>query len=328
MPLTLSRCEDNSLWDHFVKTSPQGCIFCQTAFLDALGTAYELWWVEDQGKQRLGAVVLLDENGEPRPASYPFTLYQGVLLDDRNAALPTHSRINDTLQIVNFMLSELEQRYNRILFCLHPHFEDLRAFSWFHYHEPDRGIFSIDLYYTGLIDIKTCADIETYVASIRRSRKREYRRALDKGLIVETSQDIDTLARLYWLTMESQGIKFDSTIDKHLRMIAQSAISHDYGELLICRNTAGDEVYAILFLCDEHCAYLVIGNTHPDFRDLGSGTFTMIEILRRCKARGLHWVDTCGINSPYRGDVKASFNAAPVPYFVVTWNNPTKSGVS
>jgi len=319
MHLTLSLCEDKSRWDHFVKTSPQGCIFCQTIFLDSLDTAYELWWVEDKGKPRMGAVVLLDENGVPRRESYPFSLYQGVLLDDRNAALPTHSRINDAMQITNFMLSELEKRYNEILFCLHPRFEDLRAFSWFHYHEPDKGKFRIHLFYTGLIDIKTCADIETYVASVRRLRKREYHRAVAAGLTVETSHDIDTLARLFWLTMEGQGIKFDPGLDRLMRKIAQSALSHDYGELLICKNTDGEKVYATLFLFDAHCAFHLIGNTHPDFSYLGSGTFTMIEIIRRSKARGLHWVDTCGMNSPRRGDFKTSFNATPVPYFVVNW---------
>lgn len=325
MQLTLSKCDDYARWNHFVKSSPQGSIFCRTDFLDSLETDYELWWIEDRGEQRMGTIVLLDENGTPRRAPYPFSLYHGVLCDDRSAALPTHSRVNDALQLEYFLLSKFEERYNRISFCMHPRVEDLRAFSWFHYHEPDKGRFHIDLHYTGLIDIKTCPDMETYVASIRRLRKREYRKAQAEGLIIESSQDIDTLARLYWLTLESQGNKFDSAIDRHMRMIARSALSSDYGELLVCKNPAGDAIYATLFLWDEYCAYHLIGNTHPDFRYSGGGTFAMIEIIRQCGARGLLRVDTCGMNSPDRGDYKVSFNAVPVPYFEVTWDRPDDS---
>lgn len=314
---------DKAEWDRFVSTSPHGNVFCKTPFLDSLGVDYELWMAEEHGSQRLGAIVLKDDAGQPCRAPFSFSLYQGLLFDEKHAKLPPHNRGKDTRDVVEFLLTELERRYTRISFCLHPQFEDLRSFSWFHYHEAERGQFWISLNYTGLIDLKGSSDFEGYLATIRQSRRYEYRQAPKEGLTIEISQDIDTLEALYRLTFERQRIELDPTVRQRLRAITKAALSEGFGELLLCRDAAGEAVSATLFLHDERSGYYLIGANHPAYRHTGSGTFLVLENIRRCQAGGLKWVDVCGMNSPNRGDFKASFNAAPVPYFVVTWENPS-----
>src|SRR5260370_604557 len=100
-------------------------------------------------------------------------MYQGVLLRPGLCSQPPDSRIQQTLQVLDFLLAELEKRFNRISLCLHPSFEDLRGFIWFQAREPERGGFRIELLYTGLLDLDCVADFDSYLRSIRHLRLRE-----------------------------------------------------------------------------------------------------------------------------------------------------------
>jgi hypothetical protein len=62
----------------------------------------------------------------------------------------------------------MEQRYDRISFCLHYRVEDLRSFQWFYYHEPQHGQFRMDLRYTGLLDLSAVQNFDAYLSTIRK----------------------------------------------------------------------------------------------------------------------------------------------------------------
>lgn len=327
MSLSLTLCTIPSVWDSFVSSSPQGSIFCRTAFLNALGVEYDVWFVEENGRPQAGAVILRRDN-EPLDAPYGFTMYQGILFAGHSRTLPPHRRPNWTLEVMKTLLTGLSARYKQLSFCLHYALDDLRGFQWFHYHEPQLGQFKFDLYYTGLVDLAASLDFETYLETIRKTRRYEYRNACRKGLTVEVSQDIETLDHLHRLTFERQGLERSEEESRLLRAITAAALTHGFGELLISRNAGGETASATLFLYDERCGYYLFGANHPAHRSTNSGTFLLLENIRRCQAHELKWVDMCGINSPNRGDFKASFNAAPVPYFVVTWESPSASSAT
>jgi ribosomal protein S18 acetylase RimI-like enzyme len=321
MSLSLIDCTDQARWDRLVEESPHGNVFCSSAFLAALGEEYRLLLVEEKGEPLAGILVIL-RDGQPYPGQYPLTIYQGVLLGPALCRQPPHSRAKQTLVVLDFLLAELEKRYDRICVCLHHRFEDLRSFSWFHYHEPERGRFRIELQYSGVLDLASVADFDRYLGSIRNLRLREHRRAQSKGFSVEPSTDLDTLDRLYGLTFERQGVA-RANLEVHLlRHVARAALSRGFGELLFCRDDRGVVASATLFIYDQRCGYYFVGANDPEYRQSGSGTYLMLENLRRCQAKGLACIDFGGINSPNRGDFKTSFNATPVPYFIATWEKP------
>jgi ribosomal protein S18 acetylase RimI-like enzyme len=321
MALTLVECSDKGRWDCFADESPHGSVFCRTSFLDGLGQDYRLLLVAEKD-ETLAGTVLVFENGRPYLGQFPLTMYQGVLLSRGLCQRQPHSRSRQTLEVLDFLLAELEKRFDRISFSLHYRFEDLRSFSWFHYHEPERGRFRLDLHYSGLLDLRQVADFEGYLHAIRGLRLREYRRAQAHHFTIEPSDDIDALDRLHGLTFERQGLTREHQEVRLLRSIAQAAINRGFGELLLCRDDRGTTVSATLFLYDQRGAYYLVGANDPEYRHSGSGSYVMLESLRRSQARGLTTVDFVGINSPNRGDFKTSFNAVPVPYFVATWEKP------
>lgn len=322
MVLTLTPCTDVSVWDAFVAASPQKSIFCRRVFLNALDVRYDLWLVDKNGEPQAGAVVVR-ANDERSQAAHLFTMYQWVVLAGHGVALPPHRRASWTLEVTQALLTGLTERYDRLSLYLHHGLEDLRGVQWFHYNEPHLGQFRLDLYYTGLLNLRCWSDYETYFASIRATRRYEYRRALSQGMTVEVSKDIDTLDSLHGLTFERQGLRRKEEEHRWLRGVTAAALEHGFGELLICRNAQGEAASATLFLYDEHTGYWLFGGNHPAYRNSGSGTLLLLENIRRCRLRGVTWVDVGGINSPNRGDFKTSFNAVPVPYFLASWENPS-----
>lgn len=321
MGLRLDLCNDKAVWDSFVAKSPQETVFCMTSFLDALGAEYDLLLVEEDGVLELGAVVL-KWDGMPIKAPFPLTMYQGVLFSDVSNGKPCHSRVKRQMDLLDFLIAEMAQRYKRISFCLHHAVEDLRSFQWFHYHEPQLGQFTIDLRYSGILDLSAIDDFDAYLSGVRELRRREYKRAMAEGLVIEPLTDMNEFKRLYDATFNRQSLNVKPETEKLYLSVTQAAISSGFGRLAVCRDKQGRTASASLFLYDNQSGYYLIGANDPAYRKSGSATYLMLHNIRYCAERGLKKVDFVGINSPNRGDYKTSFNAKPVPYFIVTWQDP------
>jgi len=320
--MEVKTCISKIEWDSFVKESPQGNIYCTTGFLDAIPDNYELILLEDRENILLGAVILKNEVEEILKAPYPFTIFQGVLCCRAFQEMPFHKQSSWLLKNVTILLTEMEKRFNRISFCLSHTFEDLRGFQWFHYTEPNIGMFKIDLKYTGILDLSSISDIETYLTTVRAVRRQEYRKALKEDFFVERTTNIEILNRLHAMTFERQGIFRTKEEEELLLNISKAALDKGFGELLVCNDKNGNAASASLFLFDKHYGYYHFGASNPDYRKSGASTLLIMENIRGCIDKKLLGVDFVGVNSPNRGDFKTSFNAQAVKYFNVTWEKP------
>lgn len=321
MSLKINLCKDKNQWDSFVDLSPQGNIFCTTSYLDALGEDYDLVLVDENNQVKMGAIII-KQNGKPIKAPYPFTMYQGIFFDNAIYNMPKHRRVKKILTITEYLLAKLNDKYNRISFGLHYNVDDLRSFQWFNYHNPEKGQFKIALRYTGILDLCTWKSFDQYLLNIRTVRRQEYNKIKSSNFIIELSNDIDTLDLLHNKTFERQGIDRHNEEVRLLRSITHSALTKGYGQLLVCKNAEGIAISAIVFLYDRRCGYYMFAANDPEYRKTGCGTYLMLENIRQCREKGLLKVDMVGINSPGRGDFKTSFNAVPVPYFIVNWEKP------
>jgi GNAT superfamily N-acetyltransferase len=318
--MELIRCENMETWDEFVSKSSEYNIFCTTPLLEAVGEDYDLLMVVDGGDVRLGAVVLKRDGSvlsSPR-----FYQSQGILFSGSCLEMPIHSRVKWRLETTEFLLHEMEKRYNRISFCLNYGVSDIRSFQWYHYHAPELGQFQIGLWYTAILDMKVVPSFDEYFSGIRTLRQRDYQRSLKEGMICEESDDVEILDRLHHLTFERQRIVRSKEEINMLVSITKAAIKDGFGRMLVCRTSEGKAVAANLFLYDSRCCYYMYGGNDPEFRKIGCGTYLMLKNIQYFKERGLERVDFVGINSPNRGDFKTSFNSKPTPYYVVHWERP------
>ena len=313
MELSLSKCASAQDWDEFVLASPQGNVFTSSAFLNAMTDEHEGYFVESNGEKLLGALTFRD-----KPSPRPFTMYQGVLFSESVTGTKPHTAMSKQMKLLDFLLEELEKELPLISFSLHHSFPDIRSFLWFHYHEREKGMFTVNPRYTGLIDLEGMGDMESMLMDIRTVRRQEVRKAQKNDWLVEESTDIDLLDKLHKKTFERQDIDRPEEHGELVRSIATSAFENNYGEMLIAKK--GDSVAsAVLTLFDDRCAYYLFGANDPEFRADACGSLLLIESIQRSKNKGLKSFDVIGINSPARGDYKTSFNAVPTVYFDVTW---------
>jgi len=313
----LRKCKDYKVWNEFVKKSPQSNLFCQTWFLDAFKKEYELLAVYKGESILLGSVIIKDETGQP--ITQPF-MYQGVLFSQSLDVLAPHRRVKKCLELVDFLLVEVEKMYRQIAFSLHTSFVDLRSFQWHNYHAPPKGQFQINLNYTGIIDLKNIQDFDQILMNARTVRRQEYRKCIKEGFTIEESKDISILDKLHEKTFERQGLKRSQSERFMATTLAKESLSKGFGRLIICRDKKGIPASANLFLFDDKTGYYLIGANDPNFRKYGTGTYVLFEQIKNSLEQGLLQVDFVGINSPMRGDFKTSFNAIPAPYFTASLN--------
>ena len=318
---TVRLCTDNNAWEAFNAASSQGSIFCSTLFLDTLGIEYDLWIIEDAAGQIQAGAVVMRKGDAVLNSPYSFSMYQGILFSSLRDELPLHSRANWTLEVLESFLTSLSGSYRKLSFCLHHSCDDIRGIQWFHYHEPELGQFSTDLRYSGLVQLDGGESWEDYLSSLRKIRQREYKKAGKEGLTIGLSTDIDALEKLYVSTFERQELFVTSETFRLVRAITSAALAGGFGEMLLCRNAAGEPISALVYLLDGKNAYNLIAGNNPEYRNSGSGTFTQLECIRRCREKNLRQLDFCGMNSPSRGDFKSSFNARPVSYLVVDYTS-------
>ena len=317
----LKFCKNKQHWNRFIKNSPQGNIFAATTFLNALEVDYDLLFFGTGKKVELGAIVLKKSN-KPLQSPYDLTLYQGVYFSQALSSEPPHTQTKRKLEVMEIFLKRMTARYKKVSFCLHYNFKDLRSFQWFNYHQQKKYQFKIGLRYTGLLDLAEAADFESYLSTIRKLRRRDYKKAQSLGLSIETSQDFHVFEKLYLKTFSRQKIKISPKVRRLLKSITQKAWQEKFGELSLCRDTKGRALSATLFLFDKTSAYYLVGANDPEYRKTGCGTFLMLHNIKKYQQKGLQRLDFCGINSPLRGDFKTSFNAQVVPFFIVNWNRP------
>ncbi len=305
---------DREAWARFVALSPQGSVFLQPELLNALDVEWTPWRLTGpRDETRAAALVLTDRAGGTVRSPLPFCLYQGVLL-------PPHRRVREGLDATTALLEGLADR-DRMSWCLHPAVADLRAFSWFHYHEPVLGRFHVDLRYTGVIPVDSSGGLDAMLAGARSVRRQEYRKARQR-FRVESSADLTLLDRLHESTFARQGVARDDRERRLLRALTGAALAHGFGELLVARAADGSAAGAVVFLFDGRTAYYLVAATDPAFRKSGVSTLLFWSGVGAGIRRGVHVVDVVGMNSPGRGDFKTSLGARLVPYFVVDWERP------
>lgn len=304
--------EDKEAWDDFVKRSPQRSIFVQTKFLDALQTGYRLVSCRDRGEIVAGVVFMLDADGKPICSTFPFTQYQGVQLSNFSD-LPTHSRLSKEFVLLEYFVAELAARFSHFSLNHSWRLQDFRPFQWFNYHERGGSRFAFDLRYSAVLSADDYKSHESYIATVRSLRKREYAKGL-KYLKYVTMSDANLLEALYLKTFDRQGLDVPGEEIKLLKSIAEKSCAEGFG-MLGCATLNDVPISASLFVYDDRAAYYLVGANDPVGRGYGAGTFVIMNMIRNAFDRGVAEIDFVGANSPNRGDFKISLNGVLKPHF-------------
>lgn len=311
---------DRQAWDRFVAESPHGSVFLRSGFLDALDLQWEIARVGPAATPSAAAIILRDQGGQVVEGPAPFCQYHGVLFEPAWADTPAHRRAKESVERVAELLDGLVGE-QRLSWCLHPRFTDIRAFNWFNYHAPEKGQFRIAIRYSGLIAVDRASGLAGVLEGSRSVRRQEYRKAAARFQVASVL-DVDLLDHLHRLTFARQGLERPAREVRLLRSLASAALREGFGELLVAFDGDGTPAGAALFLFDNRVGYYLVAANDPQYRSAGVSTLLLMAGVERGIARGVSAIDVVGMNSPARGDFKASFGAEPVPYYVVDWARP------
>lgn len=313
MEINFNETKEN--WDAFVAKSPQRSVFVTSDFLDSLDVKFDLVTAYENNNIEAGTIVIYSETGTPITSAYPFTQYQGIILAD-NDSMQLYSKIGHQYKILEQFVSLLVERYKQLFVGLSWRFEDLRAFQWFNYHEPQKGMFNIDLRYNSILHLGKYGSFEDYLGTIRTVRKQEFNKAKNTLKLVESTDDV-VLDELHEMTFERQGLERDPGQSNLVRSITRNALMKGYGSLKLAL-LDDNPISAMFFLYDDRASYYLFGATDPGHRKSFAGTFLLLNMIKESMTKGVKEVDFVGVNSPNRGDFKLSFNGELVRYFDVS----------
>jgi hypothetical protein len=312
----LVEATDDAAWDAAVQSTEQGTIFGMSAYLRSLAMPVKRWWVKS-GKVTVGLIPVVEDDTGQRVVQPPYTAYLGPMFVHDAKAL-RRDRVLDEYRVSEFLVAELTNRYRDVAMALSWHCKDVRAFLWHNYHEADKPHFSVVPRYTALIDLRDF-NAETFLADLRRARKRELKTAQDH--VISDSTDIELFMRLYADTFGRQDITLPEDHLLLVRRITADALAGGYGRLSACTTPQGVGSMNV-FLYDQRRAYSLFAGNAPDLRDSGSVTRLLVDNVLHAHQRGLQELDMLGVNSPARGDWKLSFNPELTPYFAVNLTSP------
>ena len=309
--LIFQQSNDKIAWDDFVNTSPQGTIFNNTALLDLIGINYSIYYVKTSSNKVAGICILETESGSVNK-NIPYFQYCGNILFASNYK---NNNIARELQYSSFLIENIISCYGEGYFVNSPNFKDIRPFLWHNYHSSGLDKFTNKVNYTAILNLSNISDFPSYIGQIRRSRRREYDKAIKNEMLCVESKDVGILDYLHKKTFSRQGLDRSKKSVDYLEKISNAALKSGQGEMIVCFNKNNNPCSVYLYLKDSTTGYSMFGATDPNYRSTGCYTFVTLECIKRCYEQGLEYWDFLGVNSPDRGDYKISFNPDLIPFY-------------
>lgn len=313
---------DLEVWDAFAKESLEYTIFSNSKYLEALGRNYQLFYVYKGHQRKAGLSLVLSDDGR-RCILDDFIIYNGILFDYTQGQKATKAR-SERLEITEFIIDQLDKKYETIEMVLSPDFEDMRPFLWHNYHSTNPSDkFLVELRYTSYIDIsefflkKEDEDTMLY-KNMDTIRQSDLRKAVKNGLKLEEAYETNQFLGYYNTLMCLQGIKvMQDTLDRMGRLI-HNLIQHNLAKMFVAKNETSQITYITLFTFNLNKGCYLFGAGNQELSQRYDGTFCIWEAMKRLSAYGVHEVDMEGVNSPQRGSFKLSFGGNLRPYYQVS----------
>jgi hypothetical protein len=309
----LQELSDDSTWDGLVRSSPQGTIFCSSAFLAALNHPYRRFVVTSKG-QAVGLFPAIEDHTRTALIAPDFTPYQGILFVNSPNG-PNRTKVLNELKISEFIIDQLTKRYRSISLRLSWRFEDIRPFQWYNFDAPETSRFQLTPYYTATLDLDGKDEAEI-AANLRPCRRQEIRKTQDLAVVEENA--VDKFVSLYRSTFSRQGIELSEEKVELAARICSAAIQNKFGRMTACYN-GSEPIGMALFLTDSYRSYYLFGANAPNHRHSGGSTKLIWDNILYLRSAGLREIDFVGVNSPHRGDFKLSFNPELRLYFRVDY---------
>lgn len=320
---SLIKVQDYIKWDEFVESSPQGTIFSNSEYLQHIGRKFKLFYVLRGNELKAGVSLILSDD-EKSTEIDDLVIYNGIMFvaDKRQKHV---SAIFERFEITEYIINELNKKYEKIEMALSPHFEDSRPFLWHNYHSENISEkFSFVLKYTSYLNISEFSDntineFDTKIfANLERLRQRRIKESRMNHSITVNDFDPGLFLTFYEQLLHSQNIIVPSNKLNRIHDLIVYLLNSNMAKAFSILNSKKNIVYKTLFCFDSKRAYSLFGAGNLDENERYKGTIAFWDAFKYlAKEKDIKEVDMEGVNSPKRGWFKLSFGGNLLPYFHV-----------
>ena len=288
-------------WSSFVSDSPQYNIFSDYNYLNILKNKFSNYVLEKNGECYCGLILFEDD------LSKVPIIYNSIILNKKI------TKPHKKTEIISNFLDQLHVKEKKIHIRSHFSLDDIRAFSWFNYHEKDKyKKFRISPFYTGLLELEN-KTFEEIILNANYSRRREIKIAKE-NYTTEASNDYEAFDRLNQITFERSKQRNSLEVFFSNELLKKS-IANNFGSCFITKNKNGEAVAGSFFIHDKECSYYIAGGYNNIKGNNCAASINLSEHVKYCISKKQKFIDFCGVNSPKRGYFKTSFGIKLRMYF-------------
>jgi hypothetical protein len=298
-------------WDAFVRSSPQGSIYCHTAWLNAVCPGeYKLLAVRENGRIVAGTAVPL------RPVSSPEFIFLPKLTQTLGPLFapesPTDKPVTRQAHEMEWsgLLADALPRFSTATIQCHPAFTNWLAFSWRTFTQTTRYTYRVDL----------ARSDEELLAAMEKTTRAAIRSAAKELTVVES----DDPARYLRLAAKAstEGGKpemVDATLLE--KLIAAGKAIHR-ARILFATDTSGTDHAAAVAFDDGRTANYVLGAGDPNLRASNAASLVLWEAIRGSRPCGIF--DFEGSMVPKIERFFRGFGGTLTPYFRLSKDNRSR----
>lgn len=323
---TLERTEPGAAWDKVVDEAPDGTIFSLSAFMEEMAATPALW-LSHKGNQLAGAVALAEDPANPdRTILAPHIIHGGIMTAQPPARQNAAQAMAEQFRSTAASFARLAEQYRDLRFTTAPALCDLRPVLWHNYGidapKPD-----LELRYTSYLRLSQSRpdcplEASPLYPGCNKSRRQALRYALDTGIQVQQTRDLDTFLDLYHSTFARQGLTMAPGEAAFLRRVCTRLDQQGRLRIFAALTQDGTLGSMVVFGLDAKRAYYLYGANEPSLRADHCGSMALFHALHILGNDGITEADLEGVNSPKRGYFKLSFGGDLRPYFRVRLTRP------
>lgn len=294
-------------WDELVRRSPDGTLFHTTVWHELVGREPELYGLFEGGRLVAGAGVVPGRRfGLRIGTNGALTPYGGVVIEEKSGKRET--RISGRKRLMERMARGLKDRFTGLSLRLPPAIRDVQPFLW-------EG-FGVEVRYTYVAEV---GDVEGAWSRLASQRRRNVRKAREKGFTVIPTENVDALLEIVEASFDRK--REDPTFLADLGRMNRHPAAKDRRTILLALDGSGRPLAAANVVWDESCGYYLAGGFDPSTGQSEASALVLWEAMRvTSEERGLDSFDFDGSMVPGVERFFRKFGGRLQPRFNVRWS--------
>ncbi len=308
----LIRINDDLEWDSKLQQSSQYSIYLTSNFLRWSDLLKYRYFLCEDSVPILGCVLppkIVDGLN-----SLSYCMYQGIFFIENPKG--NYSDDLGRTHKLSQLTSQLVIAKPNAVLALHHSIEDIRGIEWYLFEKGISSSLQYKIRYTGIVHLQDFYNFEEYKKSIRKVRLQELAAISKKNdVILSTQPDVKMFLEMYKDMFVRRGVNITQSELQRVATIIQNGLSTSVGNLLILQENNGTPISGIFTLSDKATDFYQFGASNPERLKLSGSSYLILHAIELAFRNGRKYFDMVGMNSPSRGEYKASFNARVKPYF-------------